>query len=116
TMIALTNVTHQYPARWRSGRGTLALDDLTCTIDPGSLVGLIGVNGAGKTTLLRILLGYLNPTSGEARIDGIRPRHFVERNGIAYVPERVAIPRRWTVEGAMHAYAMLGNLDAPAAE
>lgn len=115
-MIALTNVTHRYPVRWRPGVATVALDDLTCSIDPGSIVGLIGVNGAGKTTLLRILLGYLSATAGEARIDGLPPRQFVERFGIAYVPERVAIPRRWTVEGAMQAYAMLGNLDAPVEE
>ena len=115
-MIALANVTHRYPARWRPGTGTVALDDLTCSIDAGSIVGLIGVNGAGKTTLLRILLGYLNPTAGEVRIGGLRPRQFVERFGIAYVPERVAIPHRWTVEGAMQGYAMLGNLEAPVDE
>lgn len=110
-MITVENVTHRYQVRWRPGPGTPALENLSCAIEPGSVVGLIGMNGAGKTTLLRILLGYLDPNDGTARIEGMRPREYVQHHGIAYVPERVAIPRRWTVEGALQAYAMLGNLD-----
>lgn len=52
--------------------GTVAaLQDCTLGVARGEVFGLLGPNGAGKTTLLRLLLGYLTPTSGYARIDGL---------------------------------------------
>ena len=47
-----------------------ALDELTFSIAPGEVVGLLGPNGSGKTTALRIILGFLRPTSGRALLDG----------------------------------------------
>ena len=46
-----------------------ALDDVSFTIEPGKIVGLLGENGAGKSTLLKILAGMLTKTSGRAQID-----------------------------------------------
>jgi ABC-2 type transport system ATP-binding protein len=109
-MIRLAELTHTYGSPWRRSTPVRALDRISLEIGPGSAVGVIGVNGAGKTTLLRILLGYLRPSSGTAIIAGLPPRRFVERHGIGYVPERVAIPRKWTVERALQAYALLGNV------
>src|SRR5690606_23058750 len=64
--------------------------------------------------LMRILLGYARPSGGSATIDGLEPRRYVERSGVAYVPERVTIPRRWTVRDAMRAYAMFAGIGARA--
>ncbi len=47
-----------------------AVDDLTCSIEPGVVTGFLGPNGAGKTTTMRMILGLDHPTSGTARIDG----------------------------------------------
>ncbi len=49
---------------------TLAVDDLTATVQPGRVTGFLGPNGAGKTTALRMLLGLVRPTSGTATFDG----------------------------------------------
>jgi ABC-2 type transport system ATP-binding protein/sodium transport system ATP-binding protein len=49
---------------------TLALDDVSFRVDAGIAFGLLGPNGAGKTTALRIIMGLLQPTSGEATILG----------------------------------------------
>jgi ABC-2 type transport system ATP-binding protein len=49
---------------------TRAVDDLTCTIEPGVVTGFLGPNGAGKTTTMRMILGLDRPTSGTATIDG----------------------------------------------
>jgi ABC-2 type transport system ATP-binding protein len=51
---------------------TVAVDDLTATIVPGSVTAFLGPNGAGKTTTLRMLLGLVAPTAGTATIDGRR--------------------------------------------
>jgi ABC-2 type transport system ATP-binding protein len=49
---------------------TLAVDDLSFTVEPGRIVGFLGPNGAGKTTTLRIVLGLERPTSGSATVEG----------------------------------------------
>ena len=48
-----------------------AVDDLSFTVEPGSVTGFLGPNGAGKTTTLRMLLGLIGATSGTATINGV---------------------------------------------
>jgi ABC-2 type transport system ATP-binding protein len=47
-----------------------AVDDLSFTVEPGSVTAFLGPNGAGKTTTLRCLLGLVRPTAGNATIGG----------------------------------------------
>lgn len=54
------------------GDGVYAVNDVTFSVNPGVAFGLLGPNGAGKTTTLRIIMGLLQPTSGEASILGCR--------------------------------------------
>jgi ABC-2 type transport system ATP-binding protein len=56
----------------RYGR-TVAVDDLSFTVEPGRVTGFLGPNGAGKTTTMRALLGLLRPSSGQALVDGSAP-------------------------------------------
>ncbi len=48
-----------------------ALDNCRLQVRQGEVFGLLGPNGSGKTTLIRLLMGFLKPTSGEARIHGL---------------------------------------------
>jgi ABC-2 type transport system ATP-binding protein len=48
-----------------------AVDDLSFTVEPGSVTGFLGPNGAGKTTTLRMLLGLVEPTAGTATVNGL---------------------------------------------
>ena len=50
---------------------TVALDHLTLDVDPGEIFGFLGPNGSGKTTTIRLLLGFIRPTSGDARVMGV---------------------------------------------
>lgn len=47
-----------------------AVDDLSFTVEPGSVTGFLGPNGSGKTTTLRMILGLVQPSSGTATING----------------------------------------------
>ena len=56
----------------RYGR-TIAVDDLSFSVDAGQVTGFLGPNGAGKTTTMRALLGLLEPSAGEALVEGRPP-------------------------------------------
>jgi ABC-2 type transport system ATP-binding protein len=66
-----------------------AVDSVDLEIPTGQVVGFLGPNGAGKTTTIRMICGYLRPTSGTVRLDGIdvaaQPRKAQEKLG--YLPE-----------------------------
>jgi ABC-2 type transport system ATP-binding protein len=53
--------------------GKPALEAVTLRIEPGESFGLLGENGAGKTTFIRLVTGFLLPSSGWVRVDGLSP-------------------------------------------
>lgn len=61
---------------YKSYKGRPALTDLSLTIEPGEIFGLLGHNGAGKSTTFGLMLGHLRPDQGEAFIAG----HSVQQN------------------------------------
>jgi branched-chain amino acid transport system ATP-binding protein len=69
----------------------IALNDVSCHVNEGTVVGVIGANGAGKTTLLRALSGIAPVDRGEIRLGGKRitglAAHKVSRLGVQHVPE-----------------------------
>jgi ABC-2 type transport system ATP-binding protein len=107
-LIDFQRVGHTYRSLF--GRTVRAVEDFSLTIGESEVFGLAGPNGAGKSTLISLLLGYLEPTDGSIRIAGLKPRAFVERNGIGYLSELIAIPVRWKLEEAMQRYAILAGI------
>jgi ABC-2 type transport system ATP-binding protein len=85
-LIETRALTKQYPR-------VRALDTLSVDVEPG-IVGLVGANGAGKSTLIKILLGLLEPTSGEVRVLGLDPARDSEaiRARVGYMPEHDCLP------------------------
>lgn len=111
-MIVFENVGKRYRG-WR-GREVRALEDFTLEIRPGEVFGLAGPNGAGKSTLISLLLGFLGPSTGAVRIDGLDPRRYVERHGVSYLSELVNVPPTWRVTSALRRYAILAGVPAVA--
>ncbi len=80
----------------RVGYGNIvALDNINLSIPAGSFTGIIGPNGGGKTTLLKLMLGLLQPWSGEVSIFGQDPQY--NRGLIGYVPQAANINRQFPI-------------------
>ncbi len=69
------------------GRELVAVDDVSITIAPGEVYGLIGPNGSGKSTTMKALLGLVAPTSGTCRIFGADSLAVDSREEVGFLPE-----------------------------
>ncbi|MBW3604280.1 MAG: ABC transporter ATP-binding protein [Actinobacteria bacterium] len=90
-----------------------AVDGLTCTVDRGDVLGLLGHNGAGKTTTLRLISGVLTPTSGTLGVFGMDPvtqgAQVRRRTGVMLA--RPPVDRRMTGRENLEYTARLYGLD-----
>ncbi|MFN3562276.1 MAG: ABC transporter ATP-binding protein [Chloroherpetonaceae bacterium] len=77
----------------KSYNGTPALKGLNLKVNSGEIFCLLGQNGAGKTTTINLFLGFLAPTSGEAKIAGIsvHQQPLETKKHLAYIPETVML-------------------------
>ncbi len=68
---------------------TLAVNDVSFTVQKGEILGFLGPNGAGKTTTMRVITGFLFPTSGRVRVAGfdVGTESLEAKKHIGYLPE-----------------------------
>lgn len=91
--------------------GVLALDAVSFAVRGGEIFAMLGANGAGKTTAINLFLNFIEPTSGEARIDGI-PTHrepLEAKKRVAYVSENVMLYQNFTALQNLEFFARLGG-------
>lgn len=86
--VQLKNVSFKYPSR-----GLDVVSDVSLVIPQGSFVGFVGSSGAGKTTLVDLMLGVLEPNSGEVLISGLSPKKAVKQypGAVSYIPQDVVV-------------------------
>ena len=72
----------------------VAVDDLTLSVPPGEVFGLVGPNGAGKTSTFRVVTTLMQPTYGEVFLDGVDAFEDIEsaRRIIGYMPDLAPVP------------------------
>ena len=87
----------------------MALDDLTMSVPPGQVVGLLGPNGSGKTTAMRIVFGVIDADRGEVRYRG-RPVGPEVRRRFGYMPEERGLYPDMRVRDQLVYFARLAGL------
>ena len=100
-------------------RTVIALDNLSFSIRPGIVTGLIGADGAGKTTFMRLAAGLLVPDSGSISILGHDATHdsLTVQGIIGYMPQRFGLYEDLTVQENLDLYSDLqgvADADRPA--
>lgn len=103
-MLEAKNLTKKYGAH-------IALNGLNLVIGEGEIFALLGQNGAGKTTTINLFLGFIEPTAGEALINGLsvaeNPQEIKQH--LAYIPETVMLyPNLTGIENLKYFSALAG--------
>jgi len=105
--IEVSGLTKRFP-------DVVAVNELSFTVAPGEIFGLVGPDGAGKTTTLRMLAGVLPPDEGSARVAGwdvVRDPEGVKGH-ISYMPQRFGLYEDLTVDENIRFYADLFGVRA----
>src|SRR5271167_1530588 len=100
--IALNNITKTY-----NKGATLAVDDISFSVEKGEIFGLIGPDGAGKTTIFRVLTTLLLADKGIATVAGndvVKDYHKI-RGIVGYMPGRFSLYQDLTIEENLHFFA-----------
>jgi ABC-2 type transport system ATP-binding protein len=90
------------------------VSDVSITVSPGEIYGLVGPDGAGKTTVLRLLVGALRPDAGEAQIGGFSITREADqaRASIGYLSQRFSLYEELTVLENIRFFAEVRGLTA----
>lgn len=95
----------------------IAVNDLTLSVPPGEVFGLVGPNGAGKTSTFKVLTTLMAPTYGEVFLNGIDILEETEdaRRILGYMPDLAPVPSDLKVGEFLEFYAAAHSIGTPAA-
>jgi len=114
--ISFENLRVVYPARTRGDSPKTAVKGLNLAVEQGEVFGFLGPNGAGKTTTMNVLLGFIPPTSGSAKIYGLNVTDTRSRQKLGYLPELTYYYKFLTGRELLRFYARLFEIPSAAAE
>ncbi|MDP9291001.1 MAG: ABC transporter ATP-binding protein [Verrucomicrobiota bacterium] len=84
--ISIRNLTKVFPIPFKRQR-VVAVKNLSLSVEPGQVYGLLGPNGSGKSTTMKIVLGLIPPTSGTTEIFGRDSSKVASREEVGFLPE-----------------------------
>jgi ABC-2 type transport system ATP-binding protein len=100
----------------KSYGSTVALEDITFSVQPGEVLGVLGPNGAGKTTAIRILTTILEPSRGSFAVAGVQHTRAAEiRRRVGVLPESAGYPAKQTGDEYLRYFARLFGHSRPSA-
>jgi ABC-2 type transport system ATP-binding protein len=106
-ILKTANLRVEFPTREMGQEKKTALKGLSLSVRSGEVFGFLGPNGAGKTTTMNVLLGFVNPTAGDAWLFGVNVREPIARQRIGYLPEQTYYYKFLTAEEILRFYAKI---------
>ncbi len=105
-MIRIQNITKKFPT-------VVALNNVSLEIQQKEFFGLLGPNGAGKTTLMSLLVGYLDPTSGEITLqdDRVTQDNLEIRKKIGFVPQSLSLYDELSAQDNLEVFGSLFDIN-----
>lgn len=93
--------------------GALALDHISFAVQPGEIFAVLGGNGAGKTTTINLFLNFIEPTDGEARVNGIvtHKEPLEAKKHVSFVSENVMLYQNFTAVQNLDFFSRIGGKD-----
>jgi len=113
-VVEITDLQVEYGAGSGGRTPKKALRGLNLSVGAGEVFGFLGPNGAGKTTTMNVLLGFVQPSGGSARLFGVDVREPIARQRIGYLPELAYYYKFLSAEELLRFYA--GVFGIPRAE
>ena len=107
--ISIRNLTKVYPIPFKREQVT-AVHDLTLSVEPGQVYGLLGPNGSGKSTTMKVVLGIVPATSGSTQIFGRDSALVASHEEVGYLPENPYFYKYLTGEETLRFYGKLCGL------
>ncbi|HYR58602.1 MAG TPA: ABC transporter ATP-binding protein [Chthoniobacteraceae bacterium] len=107
--ISIQNLTKEFPIPFKRER-VVAVRDLSLSVEPGQVYGLLGPNGSGKSTTMKIVLGLVTPTAGRTEIFGRDSRAVESREDVGFLPENPYFYKFLTGEETLLFYGKLCGL------
>ena len=107
-LVEVENLGKRFDGRW-------VVTDVTLTLRPGEIIGLVGANGGGKTTTLRMLAGLLRPDGGGGQVLGadIAATSTARRRSTGYMGQRLALYADLTVAENLRFHADARGIQRP---
>ena len=110
-IVKIVDLLVEYPAT-RAGTGRkCAVNGLNLSVRAGEVFGFLGPNGAGKTSTMNVLLGFVQPTRGDAFLFDVSVRQPIARQRIGYLPELTYYYKFLTGEELLRFYARIFGIE-----
>lgn len=107
--VQINHLVKEFASPFRKSK-VRAVDDVSLTIMPGEVYGLIGPNGSGKSTTMKALLGLLSPTAGSCYVFGQNSMRTDSRQEIGFLPENPYFYKHLSGEETLKFYGKLCGL------
>jgi ABC-2 type transport system ATP-binding protein len=109
--VSATGLGKTYASRGRNPSSFAALGEVSFEVRPGEILAFLGPNGAGKTTTINLLMGFLTPSRGEARLFGFPPSDARARARLGFLPEHYAFYPFLSAAKLLHYFGRLHNIE-----
>ncbi|CAK1240692.1 ABC transporter ATP-binding protein [Fructobacillus evanidus] len=101
--VKLNNITKRFGNKY-------AVKNLNANIDEGKILGIVGQNGAGKTTTFRMILNFIQPSSGNINWYNFNNESKI-RSQIGFLPEERGLYQKWSIEEQIVYFSKLHNMN-----